>query len=171
MAIETQNVEIDGQPISIQGGNSTAVKVDGSAVTQPVSGTVTATQGTAATLASAWPVEITDGSNVLGTGAHPLTITGTVTTSSNTSNTSTITQVVLTANTNTTLLAANSNRKKFIVFIPKSVTYLKYGVTASATSFTWQAATNNATIDDTIWTGQIDIFSTQAQTVTVTELV
>jgi hypothetical protein len=40
-----------------------AVKVDGSAVVQPVSGTVTANQGTAAALASAWPVEITDGTN------------------------------------------------------------------------------------------------------------
>lgn len=148
MAIETQNVEIDGQPIS-------------------VSGTVTGNQGTPNTLANGWPVEITDGTNVLGTPAHPLvTIADT-----NTSNTSSITQVVLVANTNTTLLAANANRKKFIVFIPKSVTYIKYGVTASATSFTWTAQTNNATIDDTIWTGQIDIFSTQAQTVTVTELV
>jgi hypothetical protein len=167
MAIETQNVEIDGQPISIQGGNSIAVKVDGSAVTQPVSGTVTANQGTAAALAGAWPVEVTDGTNVLGTPSHPLNVTS----SSTTSNTSTITQVVLTANTNTTLLAANSSRKKFIVFIPKSVTYVKYGVTASATSFTWCAQTNNATIDDTIWTGEIDIYSTSAQTVTVTELV
>jgi hypothetical protein len=167
MAIETQNVEIDGQPISIQGGNSIAVKVDGSAVTQPVSGTVTANQGTPNTLANGWPVEITDGTNVLGTPSHPLSVTS----ATATSNTSTITQVVLTANTNAVLLAANSNRKKFIVFIPKSITYVKYGVTASATSFTWAAQTNNATVDDTIWTGEIDIFSTQAQTVTVTELV
>jgi hypothetical protein len=124
MAIETQNVQISGQPISIQGGNST-----------------------------------------------PVTVNGTVTTSAPSSNTSTITQVVLTANTNATLLSANPSRKKFIVFIPNSTTYVKYGVTASATSFTWAAITNNATIDDTIWTGEIDIFSTIGQTVTVTELV
>jgi len=161
MAIETQDVQIDGQPIS-------------------VNGTVTANQGTAAAAAGSWPVEVTDGTNVLGTAAHPLRIdptgtttqpvSGTITANPPTSNTSSITQVVLTANTNATLLASNANRKKFIVFIPKSVTYVKYGVTASATSFTWTAQTNNATIDDTIWTGQIDIFSTQAQTVTVTEL-
>jgi hypothetical protein len=59
----------------VQGGNTAAVsaasalKVDGSAVTQPVSGTVTATgtvtgnQGTANTIANAWPVKVTDGTN------------------------------------------------------------------------------------------------------------
>lgn len=167
MAIETQNVEIDGQPILIDGGNATAVKVDGSAVTQPVSGTITANQGTAAALAGAWPVEITDGTNILGTPANPVNVTSVP----ESSNSATITQVVLTANTSTTLLSANASRKKFIVFIPKSVTYVKYGTTASPTSFTWTAQTNNATIDDTIWTGRIDIISTQAQTVTVTELV
>ena len=56
-----------------------ALRVDGSAVTQPVSGTVTANagtgtfsvsgtvtsnQGTAAVTANAWPVKITDGTNV-----------------------------------------------------------------------------------------------------------
>jgi hypothetical protein len=52
-----------------QGGNSAtvtasnALKVDGSAVTQPVSGTVTSNQGTANTLANAWPEKITDGTN------------------------------------------------------------------------------------------------------------
>ena len=39
------------------------LRVDGSNVTQPVSGTVTANQGTANTLANAWPHEITDGTH------------------------------------------------------------------------------------------------------------
>lgn len=39
------------------------LRIDGSGVTQPVSGTVTADQGTANTLANAWPMEITDGYN------------------------------------------------------------------------------------------------------------
>ena len=70
-----------------------AVKVDGSAVTQPisgtvsisgtspVSGTVTADQGAANTAANSWPVEITDGTNTLGTPAHPIKVdpTGTTT--------------------------------------------------------------------------------------------
>lgn len=43
--------------------NTTAWKVDGSAVTQPVSGTVTDNQGTANTAANGWPVKPTDGTN------------------------------------------------------------------------------------------------------------
>lgn len=39
------------------------LRVDGSSVTQPVSGTVTANQGTANTLANAWSEKITDGTN------------------------------------------------------------------------------------------------------------
>jgi hypothetical protein len=39
------------------------LRVDGSNVTQPVSGTVTANQGTANTLANAWTTEITDGTH------------------------------------------------------------------------------------------------------------
>lgn len=45
-----------------------ALRVDGSGVTQPVSGTVTSNQGTANTLANAWPVKVTDGTNTLPTG-------------------------------------------------------------------------------------------------------
>ena len=40
-----------------------ALKVDGSAVTQPVSGTVTSNQGTPAAVGNAWPVKVSDGSN------------------------------------------------------------------------------------------------------------
>lgn len=40
-----------------------ALRIDGSAVTQPVSGTVTANQGTANTLANAWSTKITDATN------------------------------------------------------------------------------------------------------------
>lgn len=62
-----------------QGGNAAAVtasnalKVDGSAVTQPVSGTVTSNQGTAASLANAWPIKISDGTNTVPlTNAAPV---------------------------------------------------------------------------------------------------
>ena len=48
------------------------LKVDGSGVTQPVSGTITAGQGTAAALGAAWPVEVTDGANILATSTHPV---------------------------------------------------------------------------------------------------
>lgn len=48
-----------GQRLTVSAAG--AAKVDGSAVTQPVSGTVTANQGTAIALSGAWPIEITDG--------------------------------------------------------------------------------------------------------------
>lgn len=166
MAIEAQNVEIDGQPI-----NTTVTNFPS---TQPVSGTVTSeiVGHAGATLDGTAGSPSTGVLTVQGVaGGTAVPISGTVTTTSVSSNTSTITQVTLTANTNATLLAANSSRKKFILFVPKSVTYVKYGTTASATSFTWTAQSNNVTIDDTIWTGEIDILSTVAQTVTVTELV
>lgn len=47
---------------------SSALKIDGSAVIQPVSGTVTANQGTAASLSGYWPVRVTDGTNTMPTG-------------------------------------------------------------------------------------------------------
>jgi len=40
--------------------------VDGSGVTHPVSGTVTANQGTAAVVANAWPVKLSDGTDTVG---------------------------------------------------------------------------------------------------------
>lgn len=52
--------------ITVQGiASMTALKVDGSAVTQPVSGTVTSNQGTANTTANAWPIKVTDGTNAV----------------------------------------------------------------------------------------------------------
>lgn len=51
---------------TVTAGN--ALKIDGSAVVQPVSGTVTANQGTANTLSNAWPVKVTDGTNTMPTG-------------------------------------------------------------------------------------------------------
>lgn len=50
--------------ITTAGGG--ALQVDGSSVTQPVSGTVTANQGTANTSANAWPVKISDGTDTVG---------------------------------------------------------------------------------------------------------
>ena len=45
-----------------------ALRIDGSGVTQPISGTVTSNQGTAAALSGAWPVKVTDGTNTQPTG-------------------------------------------------------------------------------------------------------
>lgn len=49
-------------PISLT--TAGAVRVDGSATTQPVSGTVTANQGTPNTAANKWPIEIVDSAGV-----------------------------------------------------------------------------------------------------------
>jgi hypothetical protein len=51
----------DLYPLSLT--TAALLRVDGSNVTQPVSGTVTANQGTANTLANAWTTEITDGTH------------------------------------------------------------------------------------------------------------
>jgi len=54
-----------------------ALQVDGSAVTQPVSGTVTANQGTPAVTANRWPVQITDGTDLaLVTAAGAVVVDG-----------------------------------------------------------------------------------------------
>ena len=45
----------------IQGGNTVPVQVDGSGVTQPVSGMVASTQGSPGVVADAWPTMVTDG--------------------------------------------------------------------------------------------------------------
>ncbi len=154
------------------------VPVDGSGVTQPVSGTVTVSNpGLTDTQLRATPVPIIG--TVTATGlltdsqlrATPVPISGTVTTSSVTSNSATVAQVVLTGSTNTTLLAANANRKRAVIFAPKATLYLKFGTTASSTSFTYALTAANTTLEIGMWTGQIDVLSSVNQTVNVTELV
>jgi hypothetical protein len=52
-----------GQMSALSLTTAGALRIDGSAVTQPVSGTVTSNQGTANTLANAWSTKITDATN------------------------------------------------------------------------------------------------------------
>ncbi len=122
--------------------------VDGSGVTQPVSGTF-------------WPAT----QPVSGT----VSISGSVATTTALASSSAITSVVLTNNTNGTLLSANANRKKVILFVPSQTLYIKLGSTASTTSFTYQVAAAKTSLEITGWAGQIDAFGS-GQTVTVTEL-
>lgn len=62
-------------PAALVGGR---LSVDGSGVTQPVSGSVTVsgtatvTQGTAAAIGAPWPVQLSDGSAALGTAGNPV---------------------------------------------------------------------------------------------------
>jgi len=61
-------------------GSNLHVNVD-SAPTTTVTGTVTSNQGSPNSTANSWPVEVTDGTNVLGVAAHPVRVdpTGTTT--------------------------------------------------------------------------------------------
>lgn len=102
--------------------------------------------------------------------ATPVPISGSVSTTPVTSNTATVTQVVVPASTNTMVLASNVNRKKAVLFIPKASVYIKFGATASNTSFTYKTPGADTTLEVTIYTGQIDVFG-PATTINVTEMV
>ena len=163
MPISSQDVIIDNTPLPIEGGNATAVKTDGSAVTQPVSGTVgvnnfPATQPVSGTVAV---------SSVGGT----VTVSGAVSTTPVTSSSATVTQTVSNSS-NQTILAANPNRKKAILFFNTGVWFVKFGATASSTSFTYEVSSSNTTIEVTVWTGQIDVLcTTNGKLCNATELV
>jgi hypothetical protein len=155
-----------------------ALRVDGSAVVQPVSGTVTvgsvsgtvtvtgtttANQGLATTLSGAWPVEITDGYNVLGTSAFPIAVTGFVVT--NKASTSAVTSVAITANANNALLTSNTNRIAATIYNNTTKTlYIKYGATASVASFSLQLLPNSYFEVQNDWNGEVDAFSPSGAT-------
>ena len=136
---------------------NTPLPVDGSGVTQPVSGTVSVGN-------------FPSTQNVAVTNTPAVTISGTVATTVGAASTSTVAQVVLTSNTNATALVANASRKKAVIFAPKSTIYIKLGTTASSTSFTYIGTSANTTFEITGWAGQIDVLSTTNQTINVTEL-
>jgi len=97
-------------------------------------------------------------------------VTNTVNVITAQSSTATIAQVVVPLNTNTTVLAANASRKSAILYIPAQPLFVKFGATASATSFTYSITSTNSTVTITGYTGQIDVFG-KNQTINVTELV
>jgi hypothetical protein len=82
---------------------------------------------------------------------------------------STVTLVVTTGS-NQTLLAANPNRKKAILFFESATDYVKFGAGASTTSYTYKVSAANTTIEVTVWNGQIDMTGTSGKNVLVTEL-
>ena len=123
-----------------------SVSVSNFPATQPVSGPLTDAQ------LRATPVPV----STIVTGAS----------------TSTVTQVTSVVG-NQTLLAANANRKKAILFFTSGTWNVKLGVTASATSFSYLVSATNFTLEvPSEWRGQIDVFNAQAnKLVNVTELV
>jgi hypothetical protein len=65
-ATTTVGTDGDYHPFEVDGNGR--LWVNGSSITQPVSGTITGNQGSAAALGGAWPVKITDGTNTMPTG-------------------------------------------------------------------------------------------------------
>ena len=67
-------------------------------------------------------------------------------------------------------MAANPARIGVVLFTVSQPVYVKFGTTASTTSFTYKIVSNNSTLEiNTGYTGRIDIMSQAGQTVTVTE--
>lgn len=140
--------------------NTTAWKVDGSAVTQPVSGTVTATQatgtnlhavidsGTVSTITNVVHVDDNSGS---------LTVDGTVTAVDSTASSATGTNVSSSA-TSVQLLAANAARKMATFFNDSTqIVYVKLGTTASATDYMFQLFSKGFyELPHPMYTGRID---------------
>lgn len=170
MSMFTDEVVISNTPLTVEGGNSTAIKVDGSAVTQPVSGSVSVSGSvTVGNFPAVQPVSgpLTDAQ----LRATPVPVSGSLTTTPVTSNNSTVTQITSTSS-NQTLLAANPNRRKAILYFNTGIWYLKFGVGASSSSKTLSITSNNTLIEvDNVYTGQIDAFCTSSgKLVDVTEL-
>jgi hypothetical protein len=175
---------------------NTPLTVDGSGVTQPVSGTVavSAVSGSVAVTGTFYQAtQPVSGSvsvsnfpatqAVTGTfwqATQPVSgtfwqatqpVSGTVSTTPVTSNSSTVTPVTSTG-ANQTILAANSSRKKAILTFENGLWSVKFGAVASTTSLTYKVTSNNTTIEVDTWVGIIDaICTTAGKTVDVTELV
>jgi len=168
MSLFTSDIVVDNE-----------VLVDGSAHTQPVSGTFfQATQPVSGTFFQATqPISGTVTANA-GTGtmlvdgsAHTQPISGTVTTTPSVSSTSTVTQVTSTGS-NQTLLATNASRKRAIIFFESGIWHVKFGTTASASSKTYMVTAANTTIEIPTWIGQIDaLCTTSGKLADVTEMV
>lgn len=117
--------------LSVSAGG--AAKVDGSAVTQPVSGTVSATQGTS-----------------------PWVVSGTVTTTAGSSNTATTTRVA-TSTTAALALAANANRKQAIITTETGNTYVSLGSTATTTNYAFLLTATSSLEVPSMWTGTVSV--------------
>lgn len=153
MSVFTDQITVVNTPLPIEGGNATAVKTDGSAVTQPISGSVSV-------------------SNFPGTQpvSGTVSISGTVNTLAAVASTATITRVATSA-VSTTLLAANVNRKKAIIVTETGTSnFVAFGSAASSTNYTY-FLTSAATLEVTGWTGSITLVrSSGTGNVQVTEL-
>ena len=132
----TQNITMFGVALPASGGavaggtSSNPIRTDPTGTTtQPVSGTVTANIGTGNLAGITGVVHIDD-------NAGSVTVDGSVTAVTDKSGTATLTSVPSSA-TSVTLLAANSGRKGATIYNDSTQNlYVKFGTTASNTSFT-----------------------------------
>lgn len=156
-AVESGLTNGDMYPLSLT--TTGLLRVDGSNVTQPVSGTVTANQGTSPWVTSvSGTVAVTQSTSpwiaagggtagtpatgvitvqgIAGGTAIPVSVSGSVTTTVDKSTTSTTTSVVG-ATSNTVVLASNANRLGATLYNNTSKNmYVKLGTAASTSSFT-----------------------------------
>ncbi len=149
---------------------SAPLVVDGSGVTQPVSGTITvANPGLTDTQLRASAVPVSGPLTDVQLRATPVPVSATL--SFPASSSSTVTQV--TSNSaNQTLLAANANRKKVILHFLTGVWNVKFGAGASASSRTLQVSSSGFYLEETVWKGIIDAAcTTNGKVVDITELV
>lgn len=142
------------------------LRVDNSGVTQPISGTVTANQG------GTWNITNVSGTVSLPTGAATETSLASLL-GKFTAATSTLTNVAASASS-VTVLALNTSRKSAILYNDSTVTcYVKFGSTASATSFTYLLTAGSTLIidDSPVYTGIITgIWASATGNMRVTEL-
>jgi hypothetical protein len=155
---------------------STRLLVDGSGVTQPVSGTVTANQGGApwssnTTQLAGTAIAVNAGTANAGTQRVVIASDQTKI-PFETVSTSSVTSVTVTAST-TNLLSSTSGTKSCILYNDSGRNlYVKFGATASTTSFTIRMGDNTVyELPMPIYTGQIDaIASAGSGPMRITEL-
>ena len=123
----------------------------------PVSGPLTDTQ------LRATPVPVSGPLTDAQLRATPVPVTATIAVSS----TATVTRFTVT--TNATLLASNASRKRFVIFNENAILYVKFGATATTTSYTIQLL-KNSTFEYEGYTGQVDAISSGSSPVQVTDL-
>ncbi len=193
------SLTVDGTVAATQSGSWTVgvggtVTVDGSGVTQPVSGTVTATDGggsltvdgtVSAAQSGTWNIANVTGTVSLPTGAATETSLSAISATASGSNLRVIESdplpvrsslaavgSIAASASSVILLAANANRRAFAVFNDSTATlYLKFGATASTSSYTVQIdASGYYESGPVVYSGRLDaIWSSATGAARVTE--
>jgi hypothetical protein len=148
---------ITALPITDNSGSLTVDNGGTFAVQAAQSGTWTVQPGNTANT-TAWKVDASSVAVPVTDNSGSLTVDGTVSTNIISSSSASVTSVADAA-TNQTLLASNASRKGFSIYNDStSAVYVKYGATASSTSFTFKLDPYSyyEYAGHSIYTGQID---------------